>query len=106
MQSSFPPSRHSWFGTLPPREGGGGGAAVDASGQQHSDFARLWTNFMSARALLALALLLMQAMVAWGRRGAGVPAPSNAVLGLCIAYAAVTVFTRTFGRAYDANGRP
>lgn len=102
MQSSFPLSRHSWFGTLPPREGGG--VATDASGQQHSDFARLWTNFMSARALLALALLLMQGMAAWARRGT--PSHSSAVLVLCIAYAGVTVFTRTFGRAYDANGRP
>ncbi|MBQ9578986.1 MAG: hypothetical protein IJR28_05590, partial [Ottowia sp.] len=95
MQSTFPPSRHSWFGDLPPREGSGGGAvAVEASGQQHSDFARLWTNFMSARALLALALLLMQAMVVWTRRGT--PSHSSAVLVLCIAYAGVTVFTRTF----------
>ena len=105
MQPTFPPSRHSWFGELPPREGSGGGVVVvGTAGRQHSDFARLWTNFMSARALLALALLLMQGMAAWARRGS--PAVSNAVLGLCIAYAAVTVFTRTFGRPYDANGRP
>ena len=66
MQSTFPPSRHSWFGDFTPRDGGGStAAAVEADGQQHSDFARLWTNFMSARALLGLAILSMHALAAW-----------------------------------------
>lgn len=106
MQSTFPPSRHSWFGDFTPRDGGGStAAAVEADGQQHSDFARLWTNFMSARALLGLAILSMHALAAWDGRG-GAQRPSMLLLWFCLAYATATVLARTFGRPYDANGRP
>ena len=106
MQSSFPPSRHSWFGTLPPPEAVQGSVPAEKGGQQHSGFARLWTNFMSARALLAVALLLMHGMAAWVGRGSAQQHTLATMLWLCAAYALVTVGARVFGRAYDDNGQP
>lgn len=100
MQSTFPPSRQSWFGAMAPL----GGSAGDASGQQHSDFARLWMNFVSARALLGLAILFLHTMEAW--KGRGGQHPSSALLLVCLAYASVAVLARTFCRPYDAAGRP
>ena len=73
-------------------------------GEAQSNFARLWTNFMSARALLGLALLSLHALAAW--RGNSSQPTSPTLFWLCLGYAAATVLARTFGRPYDANGRP
>ncbi len=105
-KSVFLPPGHSWFSTQPqpqPRSFAAGSAPV-AADSGPSGFARLWTNFMSARALLALAILAMHATVAWGGRAA--QPPSVALLWLCLLYATATVLARSFGRPYDAKGRP
>ena len=68
---------------------------------QRSDtpFQRLWHGFLSARALVALALLLLQ--------GAGLALhqnPEPELLALCALYLVVTVLTRLLA-ALDAKAR-
>ncbi len=88
-----PPSTLPSPSWLPP------GIEHDAAG----GFARLWTTFMSARVLIALALLVLHAGLHWLGRAA-----SPWILGGCLAYLAATVAVqakvrpRGPGSAFDA----
>ena len=96
-----PPEQTSWFGSHPPPP-----TTMQPALAAEADagaFARLWTGFMSARVLIALAMLVFHLLPGGERRA------SPLALGLCAAYLAVTAVVRLLarpcgpGRPFDAQ---
>ena len=96
--------QHSWFGPSHPPAGS---VPRALAGEASPAFARLWTTFMSARVLLALALLgLHLGLHLLGR-------PLSAwLLGWCVAFVVLALAARLLlrprgpGRAFDAQWLP
>ena len=94
------PDQQPWFGGRPPPPTVQPAPAVDTDA---GAFARLWTGFMSARMLIALAMLGFHLLPGGDR-------PLSAwALGLCLAYLAATTLVRVLahpcepGRPFDAQ---
>ena len=105
--SRTPQEQHTWFGasSLPPDTARPqrAGSPPTIEGESAS-FARLWTGFMSARVLLALALLSLHLLL-----DSNVRVVPSWLLALGLAYLALTVLVRLLarpsgpGRSFDAQ---
>ena len=105
--SRTPQEQHTWFGasSLPPDtarpQRAGSPPTIEA---ESASFARLWTGFMSARVLLALALLSLHLLL-----DSNVRVVPSWLLALGLAYLALTVLVRLLarpsgpGRSFDAQ---
>ena len=94
--------QHTWFAatSLPPSFEYAPAQPTPMFGADQASFARLWTGFMSARVLIALAILTLQ----WSLHTATRPVP-RWLLGLCVGYLVITVLVRLLARPRGA-GRP
>ena len=90
------PEQPSWFGVRSPPTTQQPALASDADA---GAFARLWAGFMSARVLIALAMLVFHLLPSGEHR------MSPVALGLCLAYLAATTAVRLLARPCEP-GRP
>jgi two-component system sensor histidine kinase PilS (NtrC family) len=94
-----PPEQHSWFSTVSLPLASPAPPSAPAYQVANETFARMWAGFMSARIIIALAVLSLYLTLSAVR-------PTRSwLLALCLAYLAVTLLVRLLARPHGP-GRP